>query len=332
MTPTLLLVAAAADPTHLRAPLELGTDHFVSAESCRDCHPGQVADWDGSRHRAAWSNDLFRQGYIDETKPFCVYCHAPTTRQSAEVLANTAWYRSRNPRSGLAPGSVTLQPEPHAAEGITCAVCHVRGDQILATTDSGMHDVRRTPELAESRFCADCHEFPMPQWTNGVLTLTEVPMQSTFTEWQQSGVTETCQDCHMPNGRHTFRGVYDLDWLRSSVVVEQTDAALKIRSEGVGHHFPSGDLFRHLTVEAWTAGEWVVLHTIGRKFEVHWEDGAVHKRLVGDTSLRPGVPITVDLPGDVAWRVRYHYGSSHDEARVRVPLEQLVVVVASSKD
>ncbi len=114
----------------------------------------------------------------------------------------------------------------------------------------------------------------MLQWTNGALTLTEVPMQSTFTEWQQSGVTETCQDCHMPGGRHTFRGVYDLDWLRSSVVVEETSGLLHIRSEGVGHHFPSGDLFRHLTVEARPDDAWVVLHTIGRQFEVQWEDGS----------------------------------------------------------
>ena len=111
MTPTLFVMAVATDPTQLQAPLDLGTDHFVSAESCRGCHPQQAADWDGSRHRASWSNDLFRQGYIDETKPFCVYCHAPTTWQSAEVLANTSWYRSRNPHSGLAPGSVALQPE-----------------------------------------------------------------------------------------------------------------------------------------------------------------------------------------------------------------------------
>jgi len=330
MMSPLLLLALATDPTHLRAPLHVGTEQFVSAESCRDCHADIAADWDGSRHRAAWTNDLFRQGYIEETRPFCVYCHAPTTHQSAEVLANTAWYRSRDPHSGVAPGTVDRKPEPHAAEGITCAVCHVRGDTILATTDSGMHTVQLTPALAESRFCAGCHEFPMPQWNGGELTLTDVSMQSTFTEWQQSGMTETCQDCHMPGGRHTFRGVYDLEWLRSSVVVEAIDGALLLRTNGVGHHFPSGDLFRHLTVEARVDDTWTVLHTIGREFEVQWTDGVPHKELVGDTSLRPGEPVTVPLPGDVPWRVRYHYGSPRDEARRRVPLEQLIVVVAES--
>ena len=122
----------------------------------------------------------------------------------------------------------------------------------------------------------------------------------------------------MPGG-DTFRGVYDLEGLRSSVVVEEAGGLLHIRSEGVGHHFPSGDLFRHLTVEARPDDAWVVLHTIGRQFEVQWEDGSPHKRLVGDTSLRPGVPVTVELPGDVPWRVRYHYGSPRDERGCSTP-------------
>ena len=58
------------------------------------------------------------------------------------------------------PAASSCSPNP-AAEGITCAVCHVRGDTILATTDSGMHDVVLTPELA-GRFCADCHNSPCP--------------------------------------------------------------------------------------------------------------------------------------------------------------------------
>lgn len=56
----------------------------------------------------------------------------------------------------------------------------------------------------ESRFCAGCHELQrevilpgeaadLKRWSDGRL-----PLLSTFTEWQSSGVMVTCQGCHMP--------------------------------------------------------------------------------------------------------------------------------------
>lgn len=56
----------------------------------------------------------------------------------------------------------------------------------------------------ESRFCAGCHELTRDvivpgqsldatRWPDGKL-----PLLSTFTEWQASGMTTTCQTCHMP--------------------------------------------------------------------------------------------------------------------------------------
>jgi hypothetical protein len=57
----------------------------------------------------------------------------------------------------------------------------------------------------ESRFCFGCHELEREvivpgetidsaRWPDGKL-----PLLSTFSEWQESGMTATCQSCHMPS-------------------------------------------------------------------------------------------------------------------------------------
>ena len=68
----------------------------------------------------------------------------------------------------------------------------------------------------------------------------------------------------MPGGRHLFRGAWDVELLRRSPHVDVVDGvglgdgvdgrALVLRSVDVGHHFPTGDLFRHLTVEVCADG------------------------------------------------------------------------------
>ena len=123
----LLLAAANAEDEwgfsdHL-APLTLreGEPVVVPSAGCANCHRQQYDDWLTSRHRSAWSNDVFQTGYLVEQKDFCVYCHAPLIEQTTEVLANRAWYRAQHPKVH-APLPEKL-PEVLAAEGVSCAVC-----------------------------------------------------------------------------------------------------------------------------------------------------------------------------------------------------------------
>lgn len=325
----------------LAGPLGLGDLHapldtpFVSAESCRDCHASIVEDWHGSRHRASWTNAIFFEGYLDEPEPFCVYCHAPLAEQAAEVLANQRWYLARaSPGSIVA--SVPLQPEPSAAEGVTCAVCHLREGRIVSTFASGAHRSRIEPALADGELCASCHEFPFPVFTPSATLLTDALMQSTASEWRawrQAGGDRSCQDCHMPAGRHVFRGAHDLAFLRDSVRVEaravEQGVRFELRSVGVGHQLPTGDLFRHLTLEVDRGDGFTSIHRIGRTFRT-WIDpqlGVVRKGPAGDTRLRPGEPRVVTTDAALRWRLRYHYGSERDEARGRNPEDVLVVTL-----
>lgn len=320
------------------APLR--AEDWRSAESCGECHTEQYASWSQSRHRVAHSNDIYVAGLMAEPQRFCVNCHSPFPQQGAEVLANLDWYRSHDPRTGLSRMNRTRAPEPHSSEGITCAACHVRSGEVLSAFVSGAapHKSREVAAIGTGELCGSCHQFRMPHNADGTLTFTETPMQDTFAEytaWRDQGGAKTCQDCHMPGGDHVFRGAHDREWLRQSVTVSvdrrQTDTAFTIRSVGVGHGLPSGDLFRRLTLQVSRGGAFETVHTMGHAWKVSIDPstGSSVKERVGNTSLQPGEPRVVTVPSstELRWRLVYHYGSATDEQRSLVPLEELLFTV-----
>jgi len=177
----------------------------------------------------------------------CPVCHAPLAEQSPEI---------RGPR-GFA---VNPAFDPALRErGVVCASCHVRRHQRFgpprrdgstgsraprATLPHG--GVTRTPTFLASEFCASCHQFgPEGFAVNGKL------VQNTFEEWKASpaaGQGVQCQDCHMPDRRHLWRGIHDPEMVRSGVDVDlvvntgvagEVNASLVLRNVGVGHFFPT---------------------------------------------------------------------------------------------
>lgn len=303
--------------------------HFVASQQCAQCHADKVAEWQDSRHHHAWTNALMQAGYAVEPMPVCAQCHAPYPEQLAEINANRDHYRSVGK-----PFAIPALPEPKASEGITCAVCHVRNGTVLGPTGNGggAHPAEAEPTLKDPSFCANCHEFPFIEVHDGEVRVSEMPIQSTYTEWQESGFSETCQDCHMPEGRHVFRGSHDLEFLRNSLRVGMEKGAFVLESVGVGHHLPTGDLYRHLTLEVLEKDTWKEIYSVGRLYDLAFEEGVPSLVMTADTSLRPGVPVRVPYKNAerAQWRVRYHYASKRDEARGLVPWPELVVVVAES--
>jgi hypothetical protein len=100
-----------------------------------------------------------------------------------------------------------------------------------------------------SEFCASCHQF-----TPDGLTLNGKPVENTFEEWRVSPAAkrgQQCQDCHMPDRRHLWRGIHDAEMVKSGVRIsfrtsraryrpgEQVEATLTIANTGVGHYFPT---------------------------------------------------------------------------------------------
>ena len=312
---------------------------FLSARACQSCHAQTVAEWEKSRHAQAWTNPLFQEGYIAEPDPTCVYCHAPHKEQWKEIQKNQAWVESMHPEKGSLLHHPFKYPEPKAEEGITCATCHVRSGRMIASEEKphAAHPITVDPRLKTSVFCKDCHDFPIFERDDGVLHVSSTKMQTTYQEWQEwneEGGGKECQSCHMPNGNHEFHGGNHRTFLHSSIKIELQKvgdkAQFTIRSHDVGHHLPTGDLFRHLTLDFMIDGEWKEMMTIGRDFSLEWDGGKFTKVLVSDTSLRPNIPQVYTHPWKTGtqWRLVYHYGSKVDEMRALLPSSILTEVIA----
>jgi hypothetical protein len=298
----------------------------ASAEDCGACHTEVYEAWRQSRHRRSLDNAVFLDGFAAEPHDRCVYCHAPLEQQAKAVMRKRpAVIRER-----------TLDPVPReslAHEGITCVTCHVRGGVVMTATPQppeADHPLRSEPKLAQPSFCASCHEFLGHDQVDGQTVLNGEKLQTTWSEWsawRARGGQGTCQSCHMPGGSHAFRGAYDRNLLRGalSLRLEQAGGRLVavLESRGVGHAFPTGDVFRHLTL--WADDK--PLARFGQTFELTTtEAGALHLRRTGNTALQPFEPSRVELPaGTRRIRVTYHYAEERHERRGSVPRDQLVI-------
>ena len=244
---------------HWRAPLApqgppprrfSALEASLAPESCGTCHPAQLADWRTSIHARAMGPGVAGQlAELLASAPrdalACQHCHAPLAEQAP-----------------LRAATLADNPDFDAAlrrHGIPCAACHVRGharfgpprrDGSLASAaprETLPHGgVTRTPAYLASEFCRDCHQFaPNGHAVGGKL------LQDTYNEWKASRFAAAgvqCQDCHMPDRRHLWRGIHDADMVRSGLTISvnegpappgQIAARLVVDSTRVGHRFPT---------------------------------------------------------------------------------------------
>ncbi|MGH7356193.1 MAG: multiheme c-type cytochrome [Candidatus Rokuibacteriota bacterium] len=224
-------------------------------EACGACHPQQYADWRTSPHAASMGPGV--AGQLVEllaSEPGsalgCQNCHAPLAEQRP-----LDWDGARATPNAIYDGRLRQR-------GLVCAGCHVRDherfgppkrDGSLASAaprETLPHNgVTRTPAFLKSEFCASCHQFaPDGFRVNGKL------LENTYAEWRASRFAREgvhCQDCHMPDRRHLWRGIHDPEMVRSGLTIEATmdgsrdapggtgTATLRVTNTGVGHAFPT---------------------------------------------------------------------------------------------
>jgi hypothetical protein len=219
----------------------------LAPESCGSCHPAQHADWRTTLHArsmgpgvAGQLKDLWKGD--PKSARLCLTCHAPLAEQQPE---RRAVFDARL-----------------MSQGIVCAACHVREHRRFGPprrepfTPASSSSARiphggaiRTPAFLASEFCASCHQFG----ADG-LALNGKPLENTYEEWRASPAAAHrlhCQDCHMPDRRHLWRGIHDPEMVRSGVTItlatdrqhyrpdDEVRAQLAIGNTGVGHHFPT---------------------------------------------------------------------------------------------
>ena len=157
------------------------------ARRCGECHANHLKGWLDSGHAHSATSQLYKQAR-GPAAAGCDRCHAPLQ-------------------------GVSGTEDRVVDEGINCEVCHgisaVRHGELGGEFDLSLADNRKfgpvcdgsehyfhklgcAPIFEESKFCASCHS-----WTRVLPTGTKLPIFTTFDEWQASGQTPTCQDCHM---------------------------------------------------------------------------------------------------------------------------------------
>jgi Cytochrome c554 and c-prime len=275
---------------------------------CQKCHQQIAQEWQSSLHANAYTNAEFQRALAIEPQPFCRSCHAP---DADPRLARTT---------------------PLHQQGVSCISCHVMEGAILGVANANArvspHPVTRLAAFANVGACANCHEFTFP---GELRTLATDLMQSTVSEHRASAeATRPCADCHMPvtqagHRHHGFSVSHNQPLLRDALTVSvrrvnPTQVEFQLTPNGVGHAFPTGDLFRRLTVEVEALGpEFSIVASsrvyLTREFETEFSDGKFpRRRVIQDTRLLPGDPtprrLTLELGEasaglNFAWRVLY---------------------------
>ena len=227
----------------------------LSPDSCGGCHPQQFKDWKTTVHSRAVGPGLLGQMPTllrkePATTTVCYSCHAPLTEQQELVSVGVRMKKN------------TQFDETLQRQGLTCAGCHVRAYQRFGPPrrDGSLANLKpsarlphggaiRTPAFERAEFCAGCHQFE----PNGN-TLNGKPLENTYNEWKNSPYAAQgiqCQQCHMTDRRHLWRGIHDREMVRNGVNVdlrlnrqsyakgETLEATLILTNSGVGHYFPT---------------------------------------------------------------------------------------------
>ncbi len=277
----------------------------LSAESCGKCPPAQLADWKTSLHSRSMGPGVKGQlvemlGSDPESALQCYTCHAPLSEQQEKIRASSGRL--------MVNGAFDRELQ---SEGLTCAACHVRGHQRFGppgrdgSLESAAPRARlphngatRTPAFLRSEFCKECHQFPPDGFAlNGKL------LENTYNEWKAGPFAKEgvqCQECHMPDRRHLWRGIHDPEMVRSGLTIgvesprgrhrvgETVAVTLTVTNSGVGHAFPT-----YVTPRVVVSGE--MLDTYGKTVAESREEAVIAREVpldlsteLFDTRLAPG--------------------------------------------
>jgi hypothetical protein len=301
------------------SPIVLGKQ--VRSEDCVGCHKRVAAEWRTSQHATASTDPIFSASWQNWPKAWCLNCHMPLAQDQIAAF------------SAVPEPAHRVAPRALHGEGVGCVACHVRDGQVLTPSRPSLtgrlfHALRQEPALGESSFCAGCHQFNFQKHTpNFPFSYGEEPLQNTFAEWEGSGAAADglrCQDCHMPEGAHTFPGAHSQALLANSLSVQARKGdeglELTVSARGVGHRVPTGDPFRRLVVELLEGDEVVYFHQLLRKHgrdDESWylrEDTTLPTPTTGLDSSRSWI---LAVPGNPeAWRLWMYYGDKRFEKQL----------------
>jgi hypothetical protein len=104
---------------------EPSTDHFIGAELCIRCHPGEGDQWKTTSHALAWETLVHAK---KEASPECAPCHVVGFSQPGGFRAAAATPQMTNVQCESCHGMGTqhdaFNETRHAITAQTCTTCH----------------------------------------------------------------------------------------------------------------------------------------------------------------------------------------------------------------
>jgi hypothetical protein len=252
--------SAAFLQQHWRVPIPLqGTppatysavEASLHPKDCGICHPQQYQDWQRSRHSRSMGPGV--HGQLVEMDPatstLCATCHTPLSEQLPHLE-----------HQGTYQANTAFDAQLQQA-GLVCAACHVRHHQrfgpprraelppLPSETVLPHGGFTESGAFQRAEFCKSCHQFnPGDFALNGKL------IENTYEEWRQSVYAQEgvqCQTCHMPERRHLWRGIHDVEMVKEAMEVtlsamaapytpgEQIEVVTTVTNAGTGHYLPT---------------------------------------------------------------------------------------------
>ncbi|TGM01522.1 cytochrome c554 and C-prime [Leptospira jelokensis] len=242
-----------------KIPLDIGSHRWKSSKDCESCHKSIYQNHQKSAHANSWKDPIFLEAFQKEPRQWCLNCHAPLHSFGSNHDFKTLSYDQ------TLKGIWT--------EGVNCAVCHVRGNQIYGKqtrNDFKDHTVLGDTSFSNNSLCKNCHQFNFPEKHHPKIEYTNVIMQSTGSESETmipslSG-SNLCVNCHLKSDHRLNGTVFDIEWMEdwkvstvTQTIGNESIVNLTLKYPKMGHTFPTGDLFRSLVFRVYDKNQNILL-------------------------------------------------------------------------
>ena len=222
-------------------------------------------------------------------------CHSPNPETKNLLLSRLDWGEVSD--STWKPGSEN--------NGVQCVSCHLRKGKVYGPFPKDGNKVRifqnaniphqgfiPQKEFEESEFCKTCHQSPeTAKQVNGKF------LMDIYGQWRRSEFARSnlqCQDCHMPERNHEWKGISDPEMVKLGVqtflrVIPKEEGAeiiSELKNSGVGHAFPSYSVPK-VYLEVWTVSITGDRKKISEK-TLGWMLDLELQKEIFDTRLSPG--------------------------------------------
>ncbi len=286
--------------------LKVGKE-LLSSKDCVNCHKKIHNNWESSQHARSYTNILFQHGLGREPRVWCLNCHAPLHNVDQNLI-------------DLSPNTYV---DDLAKEGVNCAVCHVREGKIYGKRENTYlkeHKVFEDKKLMSKELCTNCHNFNFPKTHSPVTSYNDNPMQSTGAEFNFSYIHlsgRSCQSCHLAKD-HVLGGSNNREFLKSNLKFKISEVntsknysiKFRVSFDKIGHNFPTGDLFRALSLQTFDAkkkliGEYV-FHKKVRVIDAFVQQDTTIKLKPFAKSLEQEVILESEVKPEIC-KISYHY-------------------------